>query len=116
MKIVQSFWSKPLYENKGIKPNGGWLDKRYYYMSRALSCLQLRKFYDEVELVTDRRGRKILLDVLGLPYTSVKEELDVLDRYPSHLLCAGKIFTCGLQQEHFIHVDEDVYIYKKHGN
>lgn len=51
-RIVQSYWSKA-YQNT---PNSGWAFRESHYMSWALSCLQLKQFYDEIELVTDRNS------------------------------------------------------------
>ena len=51
-RIVQSYWSKA-YQNT---PNSGWAFRESHYMSWELSCLQLKQFYDEIELVTDSEG------------------------------------------------------------
>jgi hypothetical protein len=82
MKIVQTLWTKPIFNNDSSdirhRFNGGWLSWKYYYFAWALSCLRFREYYKEVELVTDNLGKKILVDGIGLPYTSVKVELDCL--------------------------------------
>lgn len=115
MKIVHSLWSKPaLKRKKGTeKTSGGWRHEKYYYMSWALSCLCFKEQYGNIELVTDIRGKKLLIDTLKLPYTSVRVELDVLNHYPSELWAVGKLFAYFLQNEPFIHVDGDVYIWEK---
>lgn len=59
-KIVQSYWSKA-YKNF---PNSGWAFKETHYMSWGLSCLQLKQFYDEVELITDSEGADLLINKL----------------------------------------------------
>ncbi|WP_298422723.1 DUF6734 family protein [uncultured Kordia sp.] len=115
MKIVQSFWSKPMRtQSNDIEGrfSGGWLDKKYLYMSWALSCLQFRKYFDNVELVTDAYGKKILIDVLKLPYTKVTVALDELDKYPQDLWALGKIYAYSIQKEPFIHADGDVFIWE----
>ncbi|MBT1695478.1 hypothetical protein KK083_01230 [Fulvivirgaceae bacterium PWU4] len=120
MKIVQSFWSKP-----ALKPDhdwdgalkrgetGGWLDKKAYYRSWAFSCLRLRQYYDNVELVTDAAGKEILIDRMGLPYTSVRMDLDCLAEAPNDLWALGKVYAYSLQDKPFIHVDSDVYIWDR---
>ncbi|WP_394749646.1 DUF6734 family protein [Spongiimicrobium salis] len=117
MKIVQSYWSKPSSDESGLNPNnrnlGGWLEKKHNYMSWTLSCLQLRKFYNEVELVTDEAGYNLLIEQLKLPYTQVKVKLDDLNGYHNNLWALGKIYTYGLQKEPFIHVDGDVFIWNR---
>jgi len=63
MKIVQTFWTghSETYDNP-FDLKGGWLSGEYHWMSWALSCLQLKKFYKEIELVTDKKGKQILID------------------------------------------------------
>lgn len=117
MKIVQSYWSKPSSKGADLNPNnrnlGGWLEKKYNYMSWTLSCLQLNKFYGEIELVTDKSGYKLLIEQLELPYDKVNVTLDSLNGYHPNLWALGKIYTYGKQDEPFIHVDGDVFIWKK---
>jgi len=119
IKIVQTLWTKPVFDGYGgvfgQKFNGGWISRKYYYMSWALSCLQFGRFYEYVELVTDKRGKEILIDYLGLPYTNVKVELDRLNKYPVSLWTLPKIHTYKIQDEPFIHADGDVFIWEKFG-
>jgi len=79
-----------------IVVRGGWSDKKYNYMSWAFSCLQFKKYYSEVELITDKLGKELLIDKLELPYTSVKVELDQLNSYHSDLWALGKIVKYNL--------------------
>lgn len=117
MKIVQSYWSKPSSKGADLNPNnrnlGGWLEKKHNYMSWTLSCLQLNKFYEEIELVTDEAGYKLLIEQLELPYIKVHVTLDNLNSYHANLWALGKIYTYSKQDEPFIHVDGDVFIWKK---
>lgn len=116
MKIIQSFWTKPTFKNNKInstdRNKGGWLSKKHNYMSWALSCLQLRKFYEKVELVTDEKGYDILINKLKLPYTNVSVVLDELNHYHPDLWAVGKLHAYRIQTEPFIHIDSDIYIYK----
>lgn len=119
MKIVQSYWSKPVHRNSvsNTKSQGkafaGWRQTDFHFMSWTLSCLNLRKFYENVELVTDEVGYRYLIEKLKLPYSSVRVELDCINTYPSSLWAIGKLYTYGIQNEPFIHVDGDVYIWGK---
>lgn len=77
MNIVHTFWI-----DKGkdpLKDSFGWCSARYHLMSWALSCLQLHQFYEDLELITDRKGKELLIDQLKLPYKKVRVELDDLD-------------------------------------
>jgi hypothetical protein len=85
-------------------------------MSWALSCLTFKELYQEIELVTDEKGKQILIDTLQLPYTSVRVELDTLNKYPKQLWAIGKLYAYQLQDQPFIHVDGDVYSWNKFGN
>lgn len=116
MKIVHSYWSKPsIVEGKIMseKTYGGWREKKYEYMSWALSCLTFKKIYPNIELVTDVAGKKLLIDQLQLPYKSVKVELDCLNKYPRKLWAIGKLFAYSIQNKPFIHVDNDIFIWEK---
>lgn len=119
MKIVQSYWSKPSLKKENLnfsdRNKGGWVDKKYNYMSWALSCLQFKKYYKEVELVTDALGYDLLINKLELPYTSVKVVLDDLNNYDSDLWALGKIYAYSIQEAPFIHADGDIFIYEKFG-
>lgn len=114
MKIVQTFWScdsKNLQELKNFR--SGWLSNCHHYMGWAYSCLQLGKFYDEVELVTDELGKQLLIDELELPYTSVKVILDdALADCPWHFWATSKIISYKNQDKPFLHVDGDIFISK----
>lgn len=110
MKIIQSYWSKPYEQSRIGSQMGGWCDKMFHYMSCALSCLKLSEFYP-VELITDQKGEEILVDKIGLPYKSVTKVFDTLD-YPTELWAIAKIIAYDLQTEPFLHIDNDVYIWK----
>lgn len=110
INIVQSYWSKSYQSNQ---PDFGWYDKAYHYMSWTLSCLKLSQFYRHVKLVTDSPGAEILVGKLNLPYTSVSYELDGLNNCDEKLWTLGKLRAYELQDEPFIHVDGDVFIWNK---
>lgn len=80
-------------------------------MSWALSCLQLKQFYNEIELVTDSEGAELLINKLHLPYTSCQTTLDKLDSENPAIWTLGKIAAYEKQQTPFIHVDGDIYIW-----
>ena len=47
MRIIQTFWTAG---QDPLKESFGWAHSEYHLMSWALSCLNLREHYDEVEL------------------------------------------------------------------
>jgi len=116
MKVIQTFWLKPFFETKrekGLHQACGWCNPMSYYMSHALSCLSLREYYDQVELYTDPAGKKLLIDDLQLPYTAVHLLPKELDGYPVELWALGKIYAYRDQQDPFLHVDNDVYVWQR---
>ena len=113
MKIVQTFWSGNRSVNDYLQNKAGWLSPEYHWMAWALSVLQLKKFYPAVELVTDELGKYILIDLLQLPYTSVRTDLETALRpYPHDLWAMAKIYAYSIQEAPFLHVDGDVFIWK----
>lgn len=117
MNFVQSFWSKPINsrieENLLDRGNGGWKTRKLFYMSWALSCLQIKKYYPEIKLklVTDNEGKEVLIDSMKLPYDSVSLELSEISNYDKNLWAIGKVIAYNLQTEPFIHIDGDVFIW-----
>ncbi|ERM80467.1 hypothetical protein P872_21685 [Rhodonellum psychrophilum GCM71 = DSM 17998] len=111
MKFVHTFW---IDEGKDpLEAAFGWCSAKYHLMSWALSSLQLHKFYDNVELITDTKGKELLIDQLKLPYKKVRIELDnlVLGGIPG-LWVMKKIYSYTLHKEPFLNIDGDVFIFK----
>lgn len=116
MKIIQTFWPcyTPNHKEQDIfNITGGWSESQYHWMSWAFSCLQLKKYYDNVELITNDLGKEILVNKFKLPYTEVSTvlESDLFNHLPPQLWAVSKIFSYGIQKDPFIHVDGDVYIF-----
>lgn len=109
MKIIQSFWSG---NQTDFTNNYGWYNYKYHWLSWILSCNQLVKHHKEVELFTDRFGYDILITKLQLPYTKVHVILDDLNGYHKDLWAMAKIKTFQIQDEPFIHVDGDVFVWE----
>jgi hypothetical protein len=115
MKIVQTFWIDA--GNNGLEASFGWCSAKYHLMSWTLSALQLNKFYSNVELITDTKGKELLIDQLKLPYQNVRVELDDLNFECSpQLWVTKKIYSYTLHDEPFLNVDGDVYIFNSFPN
>ena len=108
MRIVQTFWTAG---RNPLKHSFGWVHPEYNLMSWTLSCLCLRKYYDEVALYTDKMGKYVLIDLLHLPYTEVNVIYDETLCLPQHW-AYSKIKTYSLQTKPFLHVDGDVFLSK----
>jgi len=107
-KVVYSQWSKPAKDEFV-----GFNSKEAFANCARLSILNSRKWFDKVELVTDEKGYKFLIDDLKLPFTDVKVELDRLNHIPKKNWSIGKIYACKIQDEPFMHQDFDVIWFKK---
>ncbi|WP_259069548.1 DUF6734 family protein [Mucilaginibacter sp. X4EP1] len=116
MKFIHTFWTGPSQLDKHdlISMKAGWLSCEYHWMSWALSCLQAKKILGSITLVTDLKGKEILIDKLKLPYNEVSTALETkLDDYPQQLWALAKIYTYSIQKEPFLHLDADVFFWKK---
>lgn len=112
MIICQTLWTnkKDLTEN-----SFGWLTPQHHLMSWALSCLKLHKYYKTIHLHTDKIGKEILIDTLGLPYTNVFNDYDHIACH-EHLFALPKLLTYAKQYSPFLHVDGDVMIWRPFSN
>jgi hypothetical protein len=108
MKILHSFWSKPFFEQVRSPASTEFL-----LLSFAYSCLQARKFYLNVELVTDDRGLQLLVEGLKLPYTNCTVVLNDLNHYDPELFAIGKVYAYAHQTEPFLHIDNDLFIWER---
>ncbi|MBD1385947.1 hypothetical protein IDJ75_11705 [Mucilaginibacter rigui] len=116
MKVLQTFWTGPeeISKKKLLSLKAGWLSPEYHWMSWALSSLQAKSIFGSVNLVTDKAGKEILVDLLQLPYTNVSTALEgTLNHYHPSLWALAKIHTYSIQTEPFLHLDGDVYLWQK---
>lgn len=115
MKIIQTFWSKPLFHsNQNVCQNryqGGWLNYRYFLLSMAYSCLTISRHYPHLELYTDTFGKSLFKDILQLPYYRYHTILDDLSEVDEAFWAFAKVKTYSVQNEPFLHVDNDVFIW-----
>ncbi|MEL6918246.1 MAG: DUF6734 family protein [Bacteroidota bacterium] len=116
MKFVQSFWSKPFFddlnkENWNFRHFGGFPSSFLFYCSWVYSCLSIKKYYPNLHLVTDDFGIKIFKHALGLPYASFSNALNDISDYNSGAWAIGKLYTYRLQREPFCHLDGDIFLF-----
>jgi hypothetical protein len=109
MNIIQTLY---IDNNKDpFKDSFGWVKPEFHLMGWALSCLQLKKFYNKVELYCNSDAAKLLIDVLDLPYDKVNISHNNLHLINKDLWAIPKIFTYSLQEKPFLHIDGDVFIF-----
>lgn len=109
MKFIQT-----LSINKDpLKNNFGWFAPEYHLMSWALSSLQLHKICQRVELYANSNAARLLIDTLGLPYSKVNLTHDNLNLPNENLWALPKVLTYSLQEEPFLHIDGDVFLFNQ---
>lgn len=115
MKIVQTYWTKPMRQTAHELYNriqGGWPTMTDSLCAMAYSSLTINKFYKNTELITDDFGADLLISKLKLPYSTVANVLNEFD-VNLNLWAMAKVNTYGMQDEPFIHVDNDIFIWSK---
>jgi hypothetical protein len=108
MRAVWSFWSKPY----GAATGWGWSEPLHHLLAWGLSLRLARRHYPDTVLVTDRAGRSLLVDGLGLSFTQVSTELERLHDADASLWALGKLVAYSLQDEPFVHLDTDVFLWR----
>jgi hypothetical protein len=108
MKVVWSFWSKPFEVHRRFS----WPSERHHLFAWILSVETARQHYPDTSLITDDAGARLLVDWLELPFKSVSTELNALAQHNPDWWALGKIYAYRMQTEPFIHIDNDVFLWK----
>jgi len=95
-----------------LQDSFGWYSPQHHLMAWTYSCLKLKEFYDDVELYTDSQGASFLIDKINIPYTEYHVDYDQLRCDPMQW-AYSKILTYQKQEEAFIHVDGDVFVWER---
>jgi hypothetical protein len=72
-----------------------------------------KKILSSNELVTDDLGAEILINKLYLPYSKVSFLPDYIQNLPTGLWAFPKIYSYSIQNEPFIHIDNDIFLWNK---
>jgi hypothetical protein len=81
-------------------------------LSWIVSVHAARKHYSETVLITDRAGKRLLVEQLGLPFSEISVELERLREHDRGWWVLGKIVAYSIQTDPFVHIDSDVYLWK----
>lgn len=108
MKAIWSFWTKPFNAHREY----AWVSQKQHLLSWVLSLATARAHYPDTALYTDDDGVRLLVDGLGLEFGTVSTALNHLDSYDPGWWALGKIYAYRLQREPFIHIDNDVFLWK----
>ena len=107
-RAVWSFWSKPFQTYR----NSFWLSEKQHLLSWILSFERARQHYPETVLITDDDGIRMLVDGLGLEFGNVTNELNDLKKQNPDWWISGKLYAYRAQTEPFVHLDNDVFLWK----
>ncbi len=108
MRAVWSFWTLPCMARTGRT----WPTPLHHLLAWGISFHAARRHYPDTVLVTDRAGKKLLVDDLGLPFSDVSTELDHLEGADPAWWALGKLIAYSLQDQPFVHLDTDVFLWK----
>jgi Family of unknown function (DUF6734) len=109
MNAVWTYWSRPAESGRSIP----WRSRLQHFLAWGLSLHAARKHYPETLLVTDRNGKRLLIEKLGLPFTHVSTELDRLRDVDPGWWALGKLVSYSMQLQPFIHIDTDAFLWKR---
>ena len=109
MNIIQTLHINSIKDP--FRDSFGWAAPEYHLMGWALSCLQFQKIYGGVTLFANSKAAHLLIDHLQLPYTEVNLALDKLTLIHPDLWALPKIYTYSLQEQPFLHIDGDVFLF-----
>src|ERR1700728_571827 len=109
MRGVWSYWSTPYRVHR----RSTWASDLHHLLSWVLSVETARQHYTETALVTDDEGARMLVDGLGLRFSDVSTELNALHDHDPAWWSIGKIYAYRLQTKPFIHIDSDMYLWKR---
>lgn len=107
-RAVYSLWTSPMEgQHVGFNSEEALID------CFKLSLHYTRKWFKEVHLVTDLKGKK-LIEKHGLKFDNVDVGLEnvMKDVYKNHW-SLGKIYACKIQDKPFMHIDIDVIWFKR---
>lgn len=109
MRSLWSFWSKPFLAHRA----SSWTSEQHHLLAWILSLETARRHYPRTALVTDDYGARLLVDGLGLEFGEVSTALNTLHGADPGWWALGKVCAYGLQREPFIHLDTDVFLWKR---
>lgn len=108
MRAVWSFWSAPFNAHRARS----WASERHHLLSWVLSLETARVHFRESALYTDDEGGELLVEGIGLHFDKVSTELNALRESDPDWWMLGKLYTYRAQQQPFVHIDSDVFLWK----
>ncbi len=110
IKFIQTFYCHRTTDP--LKNSFGWASPEYHLMGWALGCLQLQQLHNKVDLYCNSKAAELLKNRISLPYSNVYTTHNEINILNDNLWALYKIFTYSLQDEPFLHIDGDVFLFK----
>jgi hypothetical protein len=107
-KAIFSYW--PTTDDPRLAATN-WCDPRFHLYSWVLAVMHAKKWFKEVELVTDSAGEELFTKILKLPFSSISTALDEISDYDKGFWALGKVKAYEIQPRPFIHLDSDAILY-----
>ncbi|MCB0352636.1 MAG: hypothetical protein KDD64_03900 [Bdellovibrionales bacterium] len=111
LKAVHSYFFPPIDQHTESRGLGGFPSAREYWYSHALSACLLRQHFLRIELVTDQYGAHVVMNLLKLPYDSVRVLPHSAAGVGGHAWNSIKFLAYLEQDEAFVHCDTDAYLW-----
>lgn len=117
MKIVQSLYTGSFVNEDKLNFDStvtlsGYNNSKLYWYTWIRSLFSFLEQGHTVELVTDDIGKELLVNRLGLPYSSVNTCLNEINPVSKYIWAIGKLKAYSIQEEPFLHFDNDAYFVK----
>lgn len=105
-KAVFSYFNPNGYSN-----TAGFNTFQDSMLSTVYAVKVAKRHFDKVEMVTNDFGYKVLHDKIGLTDIDYKLDLNSINHISKFFWAFGKILAYSIQEEPFLHIDNDVYMW-----
>lgn len=111
MNAIQTFYSFDAVQNP-VEIKAGFYCAHMNWMSMALSCLLLKRHFNSVSLYCNDIIGDLMTNIIKIPYDKVVITPNYMDKYAGcNLWAYPKVYTYSLQDNPFIHVDTDFFMF-----
>jgi hypothetical protein len=94
----------------GISNTSGFNTFNDMCASTVLAILTAKKHFEKVELITNDFGKKVFIDRLRLP-VQYNLKLNEMNKVSNYFWAYGKIIATSSQNEPFVHIDNDAFLF-----
>jgi hypothetical protein len=98
------------YNKAGVSNTSGFLTFQDMLASTCLAVLTAKKHFPKVTFVTHDFGLRVFRDILKLP-VDFTTELNQMDGVSDFWWAYGKVIAYSSQNEPFVHIDNDAYLF-----